>query len=168
MFASSGMMDWKLGRSPQMLWKMLQELGYEKHPKYFGTQVTYEGSESSAKSKSTSLLPSPSEEFMRWKRSMQPLHQDVLSMLEFVMLHVKHTRSPVHTISSSWMEKSMLISLNAQAELPTSMLNLYKTDMNFKIKKHVVLTAIHTKELDSTIEEVEFWQGKTKWHYPQD
>jgi hypothetical protein len=67
MFASSGMMDWKLGRSPQMLWKMLQELGYEKHPKYFGTQVTYEGSESSAKSKSTSLLPNPSEEFMRWK-----------------------------------------------------------------------------------------------------
>jgi hypothetical protein len=109
---------------------------------------------------------------------MQPLHQDVLSMLEFVMLHVKHTRSPVHTISSSWTEKSMLISLNAQAELPTSMLNLYKTDMNFKIKKHVVVTAIHTKELDSTIEEVEFWQGKyeeamktirkMKRHYPQD
>jgi hypothetical protein len=28
-----------------MLWKMLQELGYEKQPKYYGTQVTYEGSE---------------------------------------------------------------------------------------------------------------------------
>jgi hypothetical protein len=26
-----------------MLWKMLQELGYEKQPKYYGTQVTYEG-----------------------------------------------------------------------------------------------------------------------------
>jgi hypothetical protein len=25
---------------------MLQELGYEKQPKYYGTQVTYEGSES--------------------------------------------------------------------------------------------------------------------------
>jgi hypothetical protein len=31
---------------PKMLWKMMQELGYEKHPKYYGTQVTYEGSES--------------------------------------------------------------------------------------------------------------------------
>jgi hypothetical protein len=28
-----------------MLWKKLQELGYEKQPEYFGTQVTYEGSE---------------------------------------------------------------------------------------------------------------------------
>jgi hypothetical protein len=30
---------------PKILWKMLQELGYEKQPKYYGTQVTYEGSE---------------------------------------------------------------------------------------------------------------------------
>jgi hypothetical protein len=30
---------------PKMLWKMLQELGYEKQPEYFFTQVTYEGSE---------------------------------------------------------------------------------------------------------------------------
>jgi hypothetical protein len=29
----------------KMLWKMLLELGYEKQPKYFGTQITYEGSE---------------------------------------------------------------------------------------------------------------------------
>jgi hypothetical protein len=28
-----------------MLWKMLQELGYEKQPKYYRTQLTYEGSE---------------------------------------------------------------------------------------------------------------------------
>jgi hypothetical protein len=33
------------GKFPKMLWKMLQELGYEKQPEYFGTQVTYEGSE---------------------------------------------------------------------------------------------------------------------------
>jgi hypothetical protein len=29
----------------KMLWKMLRELGYEKQPEYFGTQITYEGSE---------------------------------------------------------------------------------------------------------------------------
>jgi hypothetical protein len=33
------------GKIPKMLWKMLQELGYKKKPEYFGTQVTYEGSE---------------------------------------------------------------------------------------------------------------------------
>jgi hypothetical protein len=32
------------GKFPKMLWKMLQELGYEKQQEYFGTQVTYEGS----------------------------------------------------------------------------------------------------------------------------
>jgi hypothetical protein len=31
---------------------------------------------------------------------------------------------------------------------------------NFKLKKQVALTATLTKELDSTMEEVEFWQGK--------
>jgi hypothetical protein len=34
------------GKIPKMLWKMLRELGNEKQPKYFRTQVTYEGSES--------------------------------------------------------------------------------------------------------------------------
>jgi hypothetical protein len=31
---------------------------------------------------------------------------------------------------------------------------------NFKLKKQVKLTTALTKELDSTIEEVEFWQEK--------
>jgi hypothetical protein len=31
---------------------------------------------------------------------------------------------------------------------------------NFKLKKQVALTVTLTKELDSTTEEVEFWQGK--------
>jgi hypothetical protein len=33
------------GKIPKMLWKMLKELGYKKQLKYFGSQVTYEGSE---------------------------------------------------------------------------------------------------------------------------
>jgi hypothetical protein len=33
------------GKFPNMLWKMMQELGYEKQPGYFITQVTYEGFE---------------------------------------------------------------------------------------------------------------------------
>jgi hypothetical protein len=35
----------KAGKIPKMLWKMMQELGFEKQPEYFGTQVTYEGFE---------------------------------------------------------------------------------------------------------------------------
>jgi uncharacterized HAD superfamily protein len=51
-------------------------------------------------------------------------------------------------------------------------------ERNFKLKKQVALTATLTKELDSTTEEVELWQGKyeeamkTIWkikhHCPQD
>jgi hypothetical protein len=49
---------------------------------------------------------------------------------------------------------------------------------NFKLKKQVAVTATLIKELDSTTEEVEFWQGKyeeamktiqkIKRRYPQD
>jgi hypothetical protein len=49
---------------------------------------------------------------------------------------------------------------------------------NFKLKKQVALTAIISKELNSTTEEVEFWEGKyeeamktirkMKHHCPQD
>jgi endonuclease III len=49
--------------------------------------------------------------------------------------------------------------------------------MNFKLKKQVDLTTALTKELNSTIEEVKFWQEKCedamktlrkiKSHYPQ-
>jgi hypothetical protein len=51
-------------------------------------------------------------------------------------------------------------------------------ERNFKLKKQVALTATLNKELHSTTEEVEFWQGKyeeamktirkMKHHYPQD
>jgi hypothetical protein len=33
------------GKISKTLWKILQELGYEKQLRYYGTQVTYEGSE---------------------------------------------------------------------------------------------------------------------------
>jgi hypothetical protein len=33
-------------------------------------------------------------------------------------------------------------------------------ESNFKLKKQVALIATLTKELDSTTEEVKFWQGK--------
>jgi beta-lactamase class D len=63
---------------------------------------------------------------MRWKRSRQSLHQNVLSTLGFVMLRIKHTRSSVLAIVNSWMEWSMLISLSEQVGLLTSMSTVYK------------------------------------------
>jgi hypothetical protein len=110
-----------------MLWKILQELDYEKQPEYFGTQEAYEGSEPFWYIQVYIFTPKPLEEFLRWKRSVQPLHQDVLLMLGFVMWHVKHIWSPVHVITNSWTEQSMLIPLNGQADLPTSMWSPYKT-----------------------------------------
>jgi hypothetical protein len=109
---------------------------------------------------------------------MQPLLQDVLSTLGFVMLHIKHIWSPVHVIVNSWMEWSMLISLNDQVDLRTSMWSPYKTKGTSSLRTQVALTATLTKALDSTTEEVEFWQGKyeeamktiqkMKRHCPQD
>jgi hypothetical protein len=57
-------------------------------------------------------------------------------------------------------------------------IELVQDEGNFKLKKQVALTVTLTKELDSTTEEVEFWQGKyeeamktirkMKRRYPQD
>jgi hypothetical protein len=80
---------------------MLQELGYEKQPKYYGTQVTYEGSKSVWHVQVYIFTPSPSEEFLRSGRSMQPLPQDVTSTLEFVMLPIKLTWSLIRVIANS-------------------------------------------------------------------
>jgi hypothetical protein len=87
-----------------MLWKMLQELGYEKQPKYYGTQVTYEGSESVWHVQVYNFTPSPFEEFLKSRRSMPPLLQDATSMLVFMMSLVKIIWSLVHVIANSWME----------------------------------------------------------------
>jgi hypothetical protein len=103
-----------------MLEKMLQELGFEKQPKYYGTQVTYEGSEPIWHVQDYIFTPSPSEEFLRLRRSMQSLLQDAPSTLEFVMLLSKLTWSLIHFITNSWMERSIPIFSNELVDLPTS------------------------------------------------
>jgi hypothetical protein len=87
-----------------MLWKMLQELGYKKQPKYYGTQVMYVGSESVCHVQVFIFTPSPFEEFLKSRRSVQPSPQDATSMLEFVMLPVKLTWSLICVIANYWME----------------------------------------------------------------
>jgi hypothetical protein len=52
-----------VGKISKMLWKMLQELGYEKQLKYYGVQVTYEGFELVWHVQVYIFTPSPFEEF---------------------------------------------------------------------------------------------------------
>jgi hypothetical protein len=103
-----------------MFWMMLQEFGYEKQPKYYGTQVMYEGSKRMWHVQVYILIPSPLEEFLRSRRSMQPLLQDAPSTLEFVMQPAKLTSSLVQAIINSWMERSMPTFPNEPVDLPTS------------------------------------------------
>jgi hypothetical protein len=92
------------GKIPKMFWKMLQELGYKKQSKYYGTQVMYEGSDSKWHVQVYIFTPSPFKEFLKSRRSMLPLPQDTTSMLEFMMPLIKLTWSLVRVIANSWME----------------------------------------------------------------
>jgi hypothetical protein len=78
----------------------MQELSYEKQPKYYGTQVMYEGSESMWHVQVYIFTPSPFEEFLKSKRSLQPSPQDATSTLEFMMPLVKLTWSLVRVIAN--------------------------------------------------------------------
>jgi hypothetical protein len=90
------------GKIPRVLWKILQELGYEKQSKYYGTQVTYEGSESVWHVQVYMFTSMPSKEFLRLRRSMQPSLQDAPSTLEFMMLLGKLTWLLVRAIANSY------------------------------------------------------------------
>jgi hypothetical protein len=76
------------------------------------------------------------------------------------MQHVKHTWSFVLTIVSSWMERSMLIFPQRASGSTYSHVKPVQEKGNFKLKEQVALTTALTKELDSTTEDVEFWQEK--------
>jgi hypothetical protein len=91
---------------PKMLWKMLQELGYEKQPEYFGTQVTYEGSEPVWHVQVYIFTPKP----LRGVYEVEEIHAAIASRHSF----------------HAGMERSMLISLSEQVGHLTSMSSLYK------------------------------------------
>jgi hypothetical protein len=64
---------------PKMLWKMLQELGHEKQPEYFGTQVTYEGFESIWHVQVYIITPKP----LRGVYEVEKIHADIASRRSF-------------------------------------------------------------------------------------
>jgi hypothetical protein len=72
---------------------------------------------------------------------------------------VKLTWSLIRVIANSWMERSMPTFPQRASESTYIHVEPVPDSRNFKLKQ-VNLTTVLTKELDSTTEEVEFWQEK--------
>jgi hypothetical protein len=62
-----------------MLWKILQELGYEKQLEYFGTQVTYEGSKPVWRVQVYIFTPKP----LRGVYEVEKIHAAIASRCSF-------------------------------------------------------------------------------------
>jgi hypothetical protein len=148
------------GKVPKMLWKMLQELGYEKQPEYFGTQIAYEGSEPVWHVQVDIFTPKP----LRRVFEVEKIHATIAPRRSFnagicdaghqsyMVTRSRHCQVLDGTKNAHFPQRasgSMYIHVE-----------LIQDESNFKLKKQVALTATMTKELDSTTEEVEFWQGK--------
>jgi hypothetical protein len=143
-----------------MLWKMLQELGYEKQPEYFGTRVTYEGSEPVWHVQVYIFTPKP----LRGVYEVEEIHAAIASRHSFHAGILDVARQAYMVIRS---RHCQLLDGTEYAHFPQRAsgssyihVELVQDEGNFMLKKQVALTATLTKELDSTIEEVEFLQGK--------
>jgi hypothetical protein len=148
------------GKIPKMLWKMLQELGYKKQPKYYGTQVTYEGSESMWHVHVYILTPKPLRgvfEVEKINVAITPRRNFYAGIHDAAHQAYMVTRSRHHQLLdgtkyahfSQWASGSTYIHVEPVPD-----------PRNFKLKKQVELTTALTKELESTTKEVEFWQEK--------
>jgi hypothetical protein len=166
------------GKFPKMVWKMMQELGYEKHPEYFGTQVTYEGSEPVWHIQAYIFIPKP----LRGAYEVEKIHATIASRHSFHAGIRDAARQAYMVIRS---RHCQLLDGTEYAHFPqwasgSAYIHVepVQDEGNFKLKKHIALTATLTKELDSTTKEVKFWQGKyeeamktirkMKHRYPQD
>jgi hypothetical protein len=161
-----------------MPWKMLQELGYEKQPEYFGTQITYEGSKPIWHIQVYIFSPKP----IRGVYEVEKIHATIASRHSFNAGIYDAARQAYMVICS---RHCQLLDGTEYAHFPqwangSAYIHVepVQDEGNFKLKKQVAITATLTKELDSTTKEVEFWQGKyeqamrtirkMKCHYPQD
>jgi hypothetical protein len=163
---------------PKMLWKMLQELGYEKQPEYFGTQVTYGGSEPIWHVQVYIFSPKP----LRGVYEVEKIHAATASRRSFhdVIRDAAHQAYMVIRSRHCQLLDGTECAHFPQRASGSAYIHVehVQDEGNFKLKKQVALTATLTKELDSTTEEVEFWHGKyeeamktvqkMKRRYPQD
>jgi hypothetical protein len=163
------------GKISKMLWKILQELGYEKQPRYYGTQVTYEGSEPVRHVQVYIFTPKP----FRGIFEVEKIHAAIAPKRTFYA-EIQDATCPVYMVTHS----GQLLDGMEYAHFPQRAsgsayihVEHVPDSRNFKLKKQVELTTALAKELDSTMEEVEFWQEKyeeamktirkLKRHYPQ-
>jgi hypothetical protein len=161
-----------------MFWKMLQELGYEKQPEYFGTQVTYDGSKPVWHVQVYIFTTKP----LRGVYKVEKIHAAIASRCSYNTGICDAAHQAYMVISS---RHCQLLDGTEYAHFPQRAsgsayihVELVQDEENFKVKKQVALTITLTKELDSSMEEVEFWQGKyeeamktirkIKHHCPQD
>jgi hypothetical protein len=139
---------------------MLQELGYEKQREYFGTEVTYEGSEPVWHIQVYIFIPKP----LRGVYEVENIYAAIASRRSFHAGIHDAARQAYMVIRS---RHRQLLDGMEYAHFPqraSGSAYIYvepvQDEGNFKLKKQVALTATLTKELDFTMEEVEFWQGK--------
>jgi hypothetical protein len=144
------------GKFPKILWKMLQELGYEKQPEYFGTQVTYEDSEPVWHIQVYIFSSKP----LRGVYEVEKIHVAIASRCSFHAGIRDTARQAYMVIRSRYCQ---LLNGTEYAHFPQRAsgsayihVKSVQDEGNFKLKKQVALTATLTKELDSTTEEVEF------------
>jgi hypothetical protein len=148
------------GKIPKMLWKMLQELGYEKQPEYFGTRITYEGSEPVWHVQVYIFTPKP----FKGVYEVEKIHAAIASRRSFPVGICDAARQAYMVVRS---HHCQLLDGTEYAHFPqwasgSAYIHVepVQEEGNFKLKKQVALTTTLTNELDSTREEVEFWQGK--------
>jgi hypothetical protein len=148
------------GKISKMLRKILQELGYEKQLRYYGTQVTYEGSEPMWHVQVYIFTPKPFWgifEVEKIHAAIAPRHTFYAGIWDadypaYMVTHSCHRQlldGMEYAHFPQWASGSTYIHVEP---VPDS--------RNFKLKKQVELTTALPKEQDSTMEEVEFWQEK--------
>jgi hypothetical protein len=155
---------------------MLQGLGYEKQPEYFGTQVTFEGSEPVWHIQVYIFTPKS----LRGVYEVEKIHIAIASRRSLNTGICDAARQAYMVIRSRHCQVLDGIEYAHFSQRASGYAYIHvehvQDEGNFKLIKQVALTATHTKELDSTMEEVEFWQGKyeevmktiqkMKRHYP--
>jgi hypothetical protein len=148
------------GKIPKKLWKMLQELGYEKQPLNYGTQVTNEGSEPVWHVQVYIFTP----KLLLGVFEVEKIHAVIAPRRNFYAgIHdaADQAYMVTHSRHRQLLDGIEYFHFTQRASGSTYIHVEPITDSrNFKLMKQVDLTTALIKELDSTTKEVEFWQEK--------
>jgi hypothetical protein len=139
------------GKISKMLWKILQELGYEKQPRYYGTQVMYEGSEPVWHVQIYIFTPKPFRGIFEVKK----IHATITPRRTFYT-GIRDAACPAYMVARSC-HRQLLDGMEYAhfPQLASGSTYIHVEPVpdsrNFKLKKQVELTTTLPKELDSTM-----------------